>query len=165
MRKHYLCSYMHRQGFRILSAIHLVLLLLTACSPSTTNTSEEIEAPYITVTKLLSAELYGDVEAARQFINPLQVFKEAQGNSEVADSLLTAQVQLVRRFARDNRLPSLLAVHKCRVIQKVNGDTAHVSFMDQDGPRERVRFILHKASNNKWVVTQMEFNIIGSLSK
>jgi len=156
---------MYKQRFCIRITVATHLLLLTTCGPASTDTSHEIEAPYITVTKLLSAELYGDVQSARQFIDPLQVFKEAQGDTTIADSLLTAQVELVRRFARDNRLPSLLAVHKCRVVQEVNGDTAHVSFLDQKGPRERVRFILRKVPNARWVVVQMEFNILGNLQK
>jgi hypothetical protein len=163
--KHYLCGNMHKPGFYIHSTACLLLMLFVACS-SPQNTPEEIEAPYITVTKLLSAELYGDVASARQFVDPLQVFKEARGNRLVADSLLTAQVELVRRFARDNRLPSLLAVHKCRVVQKIEGDTAHVFFLDQNGPRERVRFVLRKApADPHWVVVQMEFNIMGSFGK
>jgi hypothetical protein len=155
---------MHKSRSYVYSVACLLLTLFAACS-SPQHTPEEIEAPYITVTKLLSAELYGDVASARQFVDPLQVFKEARGNRLVADSLLTAQVELVRRFARDNRLPSLLAVHKCRVVQKIEGDTAHVSFLDQNGPRERVRFVLRKAPDTRWVVVQMEFNIIGSLGK
>jgi hypothetical protein len=155
---------MHKPGSYIHFAAGLLLMLFAACS-SPQHAPEEIEAPYITVTKLLSAELYGDVASARQFVDPLQVFKEARGNRLVADSLLTAQVELVRRFARDNRLPSLLAVHKCRVVQKIEGDTAHVSFLDQNGPRERVRFVLRKTPETRWVVVQMEFNIIGSLGK
>jgi hypothetical protein len=52
------------------------------------------------------------------------------------------------------------------VVQKIKGDTAHVSFLDQNGPRERVRFVLRKApADARWVVVQMEFNIIGSLGK
>jgi hypothetical protein len=155
---------MHKPGSYLHFAAGLLLMLFAACS-SPRNAPEEIEAPYITVTKLLSAELYGDVAAARRFVDPLQVFKEAQGNRLVADSLLTAQVELVRRFARDNRLPSLLAVHKCRVVQQIEGNTAHVSFLDQNGPRERVRFVLHKTPDTRWVVVQMEFNIIGNLGK
>lgn len=162
--KHYLCGNMHNPGSYIHFATGLLLLLSTACS-SPQDVAEEIEAPYITVTKLLSAELYGDVASARQFLDPLQVFKESRGNRRLADSLLTAQVELVRRFARDNRLPSLLAVHKCRVVQKIEGDTAHVSFLDQNGPRERVRFVLHKTPSTRWIVVQMEFNIIGSLGQ
>ena len=163
--KPYLCGNMHKPGSYLHFAACLLLMLFAACS-SPQNPSEEIEEPYITVTKLLSAELYGDVASARQFVDPLQVFKEAQGNRLVADSLLTAQVELVRRFARDNRLPSLLAVHKCRVVQKIEGETAHVSFLDQNGPRERVRFVLRKvAPSTRWIVVQMEFNIMGSLGK
>lgn len=151
--------------FFSLNFLLLMGLMFPGCTPKPADPSgesDEIEAPYITVTKLLSAELYGDAESARQFIDPLLVFREAEGNPRVADSLLQAQVDLVRRFARDNRLPSLLAVHKCRVVQKVEGDTAQVAFLDQNGPRERVRFLLHKAAAGNWVIIQMEFNILGS---
>jgi hypothetical protein len=140
----------------------LIAVVFHGCSQKPVDISEEIEAPYITVTKLLSAELYGDAESARQFMDPLQVFREADGNPRIADSLLQAQVTLVRRFARDNRLPSLLAVHKTRVVQKIEGDTAQVAFMDQNGPRERVRFILRKEKTGQWVIIAMEFNILGS---
>jgi hypothetical protein len=140
----------------------LIAVVFHGCSQKPVDTSEEIEAPYITVTKLLSAELYGDAESARQFMDPLLVFREADGNPRIADSLLQAQVTLVRRFARDNRLPSLLAVHKTRVVQKIEGDTAQVAFLDQNGPRERVRFILRKEKTGQWIIIGMEFNILGS---
>ncbi len=153
---------MHLQRPRYLLFFLLIAVVFHGCSQKPVDSSEEIEAPYITVTKLLSAELYGDAESARQFMDPLLVFREADGNPRIADSLLQAQVALVRRFARDNRLPSLLAVHKTRVVQKIEGDTAQVAFLDQNGPRERVRFILRRETSGQWVIIGMEFNILGS---